>query len=189
MPCRLAPEGAREPSNMPTHHRGPRREVRALDAYIKLMRAMESLNAQLVRSLASAHLTLSQLGTLEALLHLGPMCQRALAAKLLKSSGNITTVVDNLEARRLVTRVRSAADRRLITLELTPAGRELIGGVFPAHAARIARAMGALSQDEQHELGRLCKKLGLALAADPLGRNAPAPVEHRRARHSRRRAL
>jgi MarR family 2-MHQ and catechol resistance regulon transcriptional repressor len=35
-----------------------------------------------------------------------------LAAKILKSSGNLTTVVDNLEGRDLVERRRSALDRR-----------------------------------------------------------------------------
>jgi len=38
----------------------------------------------------------------------------------------------------------------------------LIGGVFPNHAARITAAMGALSAEEQVELGRLCRKVGRA---------------------------
>lgn len=157
---------------MPTHYKGSRREVRALDTYIKLMRATESLNARLVRSLAAHDLTISQLGTLEALLHLGPMCQRALAGKLLKSSGNVTTVIDNLEARGLVERVRSTEDRRFITLHLTPAGRKLIEAVFPAHAALIADDLDALSPAEQAELSRLCKKLGVEVASSSAERAA-----------------
>ena len=46
------------------------------------------------------------------LLHLGPMHQRELGRKLLKSSGNITLVVDNLEKRGLVRREREREDRR-----------------------------------------------------------------------------
>lgn len=159
---------------MPTRYEGSRREVRALDAYIKLMRATESLNARLVRSLAAHDLTMSQLGTLEALLHVGPMCQRALAQKLLKSSGNMTTVIDNLEARGLVSRVRGTEDRRFITLHLTPAGRKLIDSVFPAHAALIADALALLSPAEQGDLARLCKKLGLALAGTATAPEAAA---------------
>jgi len=94
--------------------------------------------------------------------HLGPLCQRALGEKLLTSGGNVTTVVDNLERRGLVRRVRSEEDRRFISVHLTDAGRELIGRVFPRHLGRIVEAMSALTPAEQDELARLCKKLGIA---------------------------
>ena len=148
---------------MGTHHKGPPREVRALDAYIKLMRASESVNALLTSGLSSEKLTISQFGTLEALYHLGPMCQKAIGEKLLKSGGNITLVVDNLEKRGLVARVRNADDRRFITVDLTAEGRALIERVFPAHVKRIVEAFRGLSAEEQDQLGALCKKLGLAL--------------------------
>lgn len=148
---------------MGTHHEGPPREVRALDTYIKLTRASESVNALLMSRLSAEKLTISQFGTLEALFHLGPMCQKAIGEKLLKSGGNVTLVVDNLEKRGLVQRVRNADDRRFITVDLTPAGRALIERVFPAHVQRIVDAFASLSPAEQDQLGALCKKLGLAL--------------------------
>jgi MarR family 2-MHQ and catechol resistance regulon transcriptional repressor len=76
------------------------------------------------------------------------------------SGGNITTVVDNLERRRLVRRERGD-DRRNVTVHLTPEGRRLISKVFPAHAAAIAEAFSALTGPEQEELARLTRKLGL----------------------------
>lgn len=48
-------------------------EVAALDAYIKLMRAADSVTARLEPVMGSAGLTVGQFGTLEALLHLGPL--------------------------------------------------------------------------------------------------------------------
>jgi MarR family 2-MHQ and catechol resistance regulon transcriptional repressor len=89
---------------MPTHYRGADQEVAALNAYIKLMRASDSITARLDPAMAKAHLTISQLGVLEALLHLGPLCQRDLGRKLLRSNGNITVVVSNLARRGLITR-------------------------------------------------------------------------------------
>lgn len=150
---------------MGTHHKGPAREVRALDAYIKLMRASESVNALLTSRLSTEKLTISQFGTLEALYHLGPMCQKAIGEKLLKSGGNITLVVDNLEKRGLVARVRNPEDRRFITVDLTAEGRALIERVFPEHVQRIVEAFRGLSAEEQDQLGALCKKLGRALAS------------------------
>ena len=57
---------------------------------------------------------------------------------------------------------RSDQDRRVVRVSLTRQGRRLIQRVFPAHASRIADLMGALTADEQEQLARLCKKLGLA---------------------------
>jgi len=145
-----------------THYDGRPAEVRALDAYIKLTRAVSSVEARLGPELARAGLTSTQLGVLEALLHLGPLGQRVLGGKLLMSGGNITTVVDNLEARGLVRRERRDDDRRHVTVHLSPEGRQLIAKVFPNHVRAIVDAFSALTPGEQETLGRLAKKLGLS---------------------------
>lgn len=147
---------------MATKYKGSDKEVRALNSYIKLARAAEAVNARTGRAYGAAGLSVSQFGVLEALFHGGPLCQRDLARKILKSSGNITMVIDNLEKRRLVQRERDAADRRFITVHLTDAGRQLIGSIFPQQVAEILAEMSALTEEEQDELGRLCRKLGLS---------------------------
>jgi MarR family 2-MHQ and catechol resistance regulon transcriptional repressor len=134
--------------------------MQALDAYIKLMRAADSVTAALNRLLAECGLTISQFGTLEALFHLGPLGQTQIGSKLLKSSGNVTMVVDNLEKRGLVRRERGSADRRCVTVHLTRQGRSLISEMFPRHVAGVVRQMSALSLSEQQELARLCRRLG-----------------------------
>lgn len=145
---------------MPTHHRGSPAEIAALDAYIKLMRASESVTAR-IHDVLPAGLTLSQFAVLESLYHLGPLCQGELASKLLKSTGNLTLVVANLQKAKLVQRQRAKTDLRFITVSLTAKGRALIAALFPKVAARITREFAALSHAEQTTLGRLCKKLGL----------------------------
>lgn len=146
---------------MGTKYKGSAKEVRALDSYIKLVRATEAVNARTSQNFAAAGLTVSQFGVLEALFHGGPLCQRDLAKKILKSTGNITMVIDNLEKRQLVQRERDAEDRRFITVQLTDAGRQLISSIFPEQLAAIMAEMGTLTDEEQDELGRLCRKLGL----------------------------
>ena len=152
---------------MGTRYKGRPREVRALNAYIKLMRCATSVQGHLGRRLLRLGLTDNQFGVLEALLHLGPVAQHELGRALFTSRANITTVVDNLEKRDLVRRVREPADRRYVTVHLTPAGRRLIEEIFPGQVAAIVEAFSALSADEQDELGRLCKKLGLREPAPP----------------------
>ena len=145
---------------MGTRYLGTTEEVTALNAYIKLVRATESVSHRLHRHLESSKLTVTQFGVLEVLFHLGAMHQRDLAEKLLKSGGNITLVIDNLEKRQLVKRDREVGDRRCISVSLTPAGKQLISDLFPAHVEAILQQMSILSLEEQAELGRLCKKLG-----------------------------
>jgi MarR family transcriptional regulator, 2-MHQ and catechol-resistance regulon repressor len=145
---------------MPTHYRGSPKQVRALNAYIPLLRAANSLAARTAAAYEAVGLTVSQFGVLEALLHLGPLCQRELAQKLLKSGGNITLVIDNLEKQDWVRRERRTDDRRMVTVRLTPVGRRLVARLFPAHAAAVAREMQHLSDSEQDELRRLCRKVG-----------------------------
>lgn len=145
---------------MPTHYAGKEVEVAALNAFIKLQRAANSLNARLLPDLTQAGLTTSQFGVLEALLHLGPMCQKALGEKLLQSGGNITMVINNLERRNLVQRTRDRSDRRYVQVVLTREGRELIESLFPRHLQAIVQQMSVLSPSELEQLGLLCKRVG-----------------------------
>jgi MarR family transcriptional regulator, 2-MHQ and catechol-resistance regulon repressor len=136
-------------------------EKKALNAYTKLMRAAESVAGRTSRIMAGSKLTISQFGILEVLFHKGPLCQRDIATKILKSTGNITMVIDNLEKRSLVRRERAAEDRRYITIHLTKTGQLLIEEVFPRVLAAIVEEMNIFKEAEQEELGRLCRVLGL----------------------------
>ena len=149
---------------MPNRHEGTKREKRALDTYVKLRRATESVTAQFNVRFAAAGLTESQFGALEALYHVGPLCQKDLARKILRTGGNLTLVLDNLEKRGLVRRERDLDDRRFTTVHLTEEGRQLIATIFPAHAENVVRHFAVLSESEQELLAELCKKLGLAAA-------------------------
>ena len=134
---------------------------RALNTYTKLMRAAESVTTRVHRVLAAPKLTISQFGVLEALYHKGSLCQKDIATKILKSTGNITLVIDNLEKTGLVRRERDCEDRRYVTIHLTETGLKLITTVFTDVEASIVTEMASLSESEQEALGDLCKKLGI----------------------------
>ncbi|MFH1139824.1 MAG: MarR family transcriptional regulator [Pseudomonadota bacterium] len=131
-----------------------------LSSYIKLVRAADSVTARSHRHLAGVNLSFSQFAVLEALFHLGSLCQKDLAAKILKSPRNITMVVDNLEKRNLVRRERQVGDRRFFNVHLSEEGRRLFEDIFPRHIEFLRREMEILDQGELEELGRLCRTLG-----------------------------
>ncbi|MDP2136361.1 MAG: MarR family transcriptional regulator [Candidatus Didemnitutus sp.] len=145
---------------MGTRHQGTIDEINALNAFIKLQRASESVSTR-VHAVIPHGLTSTQFGVLEALHHLGPLCQGELAEKLLRSGGNLTLVVANLEKAGYVIRERDPADRRFVVVKLTPTGTNFIAELFPKIVAKVSGEMHRLSSTELLDLGRLCKKIGL----------------------------
>ena len=77
---------------MGTHYKGTKREVQALDTFIKLVRGTDSLTSRLRSHLesSSSPLTESQFAVLEALLHLGPLCLSVLATLTLMRKSTLT---------------------------------------------------------------------------------------------------
>ena len=152
---------------MPTHYRGDPKAVLALDTFIKFTRAANAFESRLYQNTVIEDLSPSQFGALETLYHLGPLCQGELSGKLLKSTGNITLVLDNLEKRGLVRRVRETQDRRMVKIYLTDEGEVLIRRVFPKMVEAIVNEFSVLTAEEQAQLGLVCRKLGKQLASQP----------------------
>ncbi len=126
-----------------------------LGLYVKLMRATNLITGRIHGHLREDNLTVSQFGVLEALYHLGPLSQGELVEKILKSNANLTTVVDSLEKKKLVRRLKSESDGRRVNVELTSEGESLIGVVFPRHAEIGEKELEFLCDREESQLARI----------------------------------
>ena len=146
---------------MGTRYQGSAEEKLALDTYIKFVRAGEAVKSRIDKQDTIASLSPSQFGTLEMIYHLGPLNQKDIGQKLLISKSNVVTIIDKLELRGLVKRQRSLEDRRCVFIHLTDEGREEIEQILPVHVSAITQEMNRISTEEQKELGRICRKLGL----------------------------
>ncbi len=133
---------------------------RALTAYLKLVRASETINARMSAQLTQHKITLSQFACLEALYLNGALYQRELARKTFRSGGNITLVLDNLERRNLVIRQRDERDRRFTNVALTDDGHNLLESMFPEYLQEVRRQMDVLDSEQQAQLANICLKLG-----------------------------
>jgi DNA-binding MarR family transcriptional regulator len=65
-----------------------------------------------------------------------------LSRLLLVTSGNLTGIVDRLEARHLVRRIHDETDRRVVRVSLTPKGRAMTSRILPRHARDLAQVLG-----------------------------------------------
>jgi DNA-binding MarR family transcriptional regulator len=94
-----------------------------------------------------------------------------LARELYIDSASMTRMVDRLEKRGLIQRVRRKDDRRIVDLELSPDGRALAQALPKVYAGVLARSFAGFSQDEMDTLKGLLRKL---LANDMAGDDAAA---------------
>jgi MarR family transcriptional regulator, 2-MHQ and catechol-resistance regulon repressor len=131
----------------------------SVSAYVRLVRSAQSLHAEVSKGLSPFGLTASQFSTLKALRMRGPLAQRDIAEYLLKTGGNVTVVVDNLEKLGLVSRLRGEADRRTMVVTLTPKGSSLFDRAYGPHLEGIRHAMDGLTEAECEQLIRLLDKL------------------------------
>lgn len=89
----------------------------------------------------------------------GPRETRELASVLRVTKGAIVGSVNTLERRGLVRRNRSEIDRRLVAIELTDAGRELIERVQKDWHRLEKAVTDDLSSEEKQTLAALCRKM------------------------------
>jgi DNA-binding MarR family transcriptional regulator len=65
---------------------------------------------------------------------------------------NITTIVDNLEKRSYVRRVRDEHDRRVVRVQLLSQGEILVKRIYTAHQAQIRNLLSSLNERELEAL-------------------------------------
>lgn len=101
-----------------------------------------------------------------------------LSRLLVVTSGNLTGIVDRLEAQRLVRREPDRTDRRVIRVTLTARGRALTGRILPLHAEDLRDVLAFMPHRSLSALERLLGQLrdGLhARTAIASQRNRPGP--------------
>jgi DNA-binding MarR family transcriptional regulator len=101
--------------------------------------------------------------TLMGLWVLGHAEVRALARMQVASKPAVVKSLDVMERLRLVRRIRSTADRRLVDVELTAAGRRLVRRVQVDIHRREHRLTSRLTVGEKRTLARLLRKLDTSL--------------------------
>jgi len=84
----------------------------------------------------------------------------AIGPKVFLTPGSISTAVDRLHKKGLVSRTGSATDRRVHIVDLTTKGRALINRVFSAHAKHLEELARVLTPSERLQLVEALRKLG-----------------------------
>ncbi len=94
-----------------------------------------------------------------------PMSPSELSAGVGVTRAGMTRLLDGLEREALVRREPHAADRRMLNLQLTSLGRELLEKILPDYWRRINACMAGLDQDEKELLLSLLAKVDAGVPA------------------------
>jgi len=90
--------------------------------------------------------------------------------EMIVTYANITTIVDNLERRNYVVRVKDSSDRRLVRVKLTPSGAKLFAGIYSAHRNEVARLMIVLSKGELRNLMDYTSRISASVSKNSLAK-------------------
>ncbi len=89
-----------------------------------------------------------QVNCLLVLYEHGPLPLSQIAKHIMVKSSTVTGIIDRLEQKGLVRRLRNSPDRRMITIELTEAGNVLAQHAPPPIQQKIVNGLKSLPQDE-----------------------------------------
>src|SRR6059036_1600117 len=140
-------------------------DISGTHLWLVLMMAHRTLERLATRSIELSEVGLSDFAVMEMLLHKGPQPVNEIGRRVELTSGAITTAVDRLESRGLVTREAHPGDRRARIVRLTAAGEKKATKIFAGHKAAMDVAASALSKTERATLIALLRKLGTSAGA------------------------
>jgi len=95
----------------------------------------------------------------------GPLRLTDLAKRMGTSTPTASRSVDTLEALGLVTRAQESNDRRALSIEVSPRGRDLLDERLRRAAKAFEPAAATLSAGDRRELARLLRQMTDALRA------------------------
>ncbi|OGR94130.1 MAG: hypothetical protein A2016_05125 [Elusimicrobia bacterium GWF2_62_30] len=95
--------------------------------------------------------------------HAGNCIMSDIAARMQLSLSSITGIVDKLEAKKIVRRVRSGEDRRIVQVVLTDEGNKVYQTAREGHLEMVRNHLNALSPQEQDVFIALFRKIAATI--------------------------
>ena len=145
-------------------------------AWIALDRVHSLMSRQLQNKMTDYDVTRPQYSVLRLLLESGPQTANALSSSMGVTPGNLTGVIDRLEAGGYLARQRDATDRRCIVLTLTPAGQNKARAIIPGIRGTVANFFAALNETQLADFLSNLRALEAALDTDDQAQAVPEAV-------------
>lgn len=133
--------------------------------WLVMLKAMRALTRYATAGIEDTGLGDSDFRVMEVLLHKGPQPVNTLGPIVDLTPGSISTAVDRLFEKGLVSRVESTQDRRIRIVALSAQGKDLIASAFKKHSGQMKAVFSELSPEELRSFEAALKKVGKRAAA------------------------
>lgn len=142
-------------------------EAAEQEAMLNLLRTNDRLQFQFARLFREFGLTSSQYNVLRILRGEGaPLPCLEVASRMVAAVPGITGLIDRLEGMKLVARDRSVEDRRVVYVEITKKGIDLLAKIDQPVNDLHKKLLGHMTKAELTELNRLLAKARASLIDD-----------------------
>lgn len=138
------------------------------DVLIALRRIIRATDLYSRRLSRESGLTAPQLLILQAIGGQGEITMGDIAAEVSLSQATVTTILDRLEARGLVTRQRGSSDKRRVYANLTEAGHALIANAPEPLQETFVKRFTALRDWEQSQIISAVERIASMMDADDI---------------------
>ena len=143
-------------------------QYQAQDVLVALRRIIRATDIQSKRIAKSSGLTIPQVMVLRSIGTLGDVTVKRLAEEVSLSQATVTTILNRLETRGLVVRVRSARDKRVVNARLLPEGETILHSVPALLHERFIERFDKLPILEQQSLVDTLGKLAQMMDAEAI---------------------
>jgi MarR family transcriptional regulator, organic hydroperoxide resistance regulator len=146
-----------------------------MKTWFRFLRLQTRLTTAMASRLKELGLSVAQFDLISTLSQFEGITQQDLASRLFVTKGNVSGLVDRLEASGLVERRSIPGDRRSHAMHLTDKGRSLARAGIAAQIDYVETTLGRLPKSDHHALDRILKHWRehvLALAAQELKQTA-----------------
>ena len=125
-----------------------------------LFRTHQNILEKVKESIKDFDINVNEFQALEALYHKGKLTTQALCDTVLVPGSSMTYVVDQLEKKGLVVRLKDEKDRRINYVMLSLKGLNDTEIIYNKHYEEMRKRFDKLTSEEEVTLQNLLKKIG-----------------------------
>ena len=138
------------------------------EVLVELRRIIRATDLQSKRMVKACGLTIPQVMVLRAIADLGDVTVRRVAAHVSLSQATVTTILNRLESRDLVTRVRSETDKRVVNARLTESGNAVLASAPTLLHEKFIERFDGLDRQQQGAILTALRSVAEMMDADTI---------------------
>ncbi|GAB3489036.1 MarR family winged helix-turn-helix transcriptional regulator [Marinomonas epiphytica] len=138
------------------------------DVLVHLRRIIRATDLQSKRVVKACGLTIPQIMVLRSIEELGDVTVRRISDSVSLSQATVTTILNRLEDRKFVERVKAQKDKRIVNARLTEVGRTILDTAPPLMHEKFISEFESLAEWEQTQMLSSLQRIAMMMDAESI---------------------